>query len=85
MLEGGETHFPRVLGVGGASSIKIKPELGKAVLWANTLNSNPQSIDERTYHEALPVVKGIKYAANAWIHNYDYETPNLWACTGTMG
>ena len=53
------------------------------MLWANTLDSDPQLIDERTYHQALPVVEGRKYAANAWIHVYDYQVPDLWGCTGT--
>lgn len=43
-----------------------------------------QEIDSRTVHEARPVVRGTKYAANSWIHLYDFVTPNLWGCTGTF-
>ena len=38
--------------------------------------------DPRTFHEALPVTKGIKYAANYWLHQFDYLTPHYAACTG---
>jgi prolyl 4-hydroxylase len=33
----------------------------------------PEEKDDRTDHEAQPVLKGIKYGANAWIHNRDYK------------
>ena len=33
-----------------------------------------------TNHEALPVEEGRKYAANVWIHNYDYRTPAAANC-----
>lgn len=75
--EGGETDFPSL-------NIRITPKKGKAVMWPNTLSEDPQLMDERTYHQALPVKKGVKYAANAWIHLYDYQKADLWGCTGTM-
>jgi len=74
---GGETDFPEL-------GIRVTPRRGKALLWANTLDSAPQEMDQRTYHQALPVKKGIKYAANAWIHLYDYQKADMWGCTGTM-
>lgn len=40
--------------------------------------------DTRTTHEAAPVIKGVKYAANTWIHLYDFEHSNLWGCTGAF-
>jgi hypothetical protein len=40
--------------------------------------------DGRTNHEALAVIKGKKYAANSWIHLYNFEHSNLWGCTGTF-
>ena len=51
---------------------------------APTIDSAPDMKEGRTMHEARPVMKGIKYAANSWIHLYDYEIPNLWGCTGTF-
>ena len=44
----------------------------------STLSDFPESQDGRTFHEARPVIKGTKFAANSWIHMYDYEIPNLW-------
>ena len=75
--EGGETNFPDL-------GIKVTPKKGRALLWPSTLNENPEAQDRRTMHEARPVIKGIKYAANAWIHLFDYSIPNLWGCTGSF-
>ena len=35
---------------------------------------DPLSVDERTEHEAMSVISGQKYAANAWIHMYEYKS-----------
>ena len=75
--EGGETNFPRL-------NLSVKPRKGKAVLWPSVLNEDPTKQDTRTDHGSLPVIKGTKYAANSWIHLYDFETSNLWGCTGTF-
>jgi prolyl 4-hydroxylase len=75
--EGGETSFPTL-------GIDVKPKKGKAVLWPSTLDSDPEKIDARTRHEAKAVVSGKKFAANSWIHLYNFEVPNLWGCTGTF-
>ena len=76
--EGGETYFPDL-------DISIQPRRGKAVLWANTLDSAPGSeVDLRIKHEARPVTKGRKFAANAWIHQFNFKIPNLWGCTGAF-
>jgi prolyl 4-hydroxylase len=75
--EGGETYFPTL-------DIAVKPKKGRAVLWPSTLVEFPTQIDPRTMHEARKVIKGRKFAANSWIHVYDYRKPNLWGCTGTF-
>lgn len=76
--EGGETAFPSL-------DIAVKPKKGRALLWPSTLSADPEEQDVRTMHEARPVgPNGLKYAANAWLHLYDYMTPNLWGCTGTF-
>jgi len=75
--EGGETAFPSL-------GIEVKPKKGKALLWPSTLNENPSKMDPNTYHEARPVIRGTKFAANAWIHLYDFRIPNLWGCTGSF-
>ena len=62
--EGGETRFD-YFDNGG---MKVKPKRGRIVLWPNVLDDNPLDVDDRTGHEAMPVIKGHKYGANAWIH-----------------
>eukprot|EP00596_Hydrurales_sp_CCMP1899_P005889 CAMPEP_0119049508 /NCGR_PEP_ID=MMETSP1177-20130426/65056_1 /TAXON_ID=2985 /ORGANISM="Ochromonas sp, Strain CCMP1899" /LENGTH=228 /DNA_ID=CAMNT_0007026839 /DNA_START=506 /DNA_END=1192 /DNA_ORIENTATION=+ len=75
--EGGETAFPLL-------DIKVKPKKGQALLWPSVIDSDSLQYEPRTLHEAKPVIKGTKYAANSWIHLYEYEKPNLWGCTGTF-
>ena len=64
--------------------IAVKPAKGKALLWPSVLDENLEQMDSRTTHEARPVIKGTKYAANSWIHLYDFSKSNLWGCTGTF-
>lgn len=64
--EGGGTHFPLL-------DLTIQPKKGSAVLWPSVLDQSPESKDGRTEHEALPVLKGIKYGANAWVHSRDFK------------
>jgi prolyl 4-hydroxylase len=75
--EGGETRFPSL-------NISVTPKRGRALLWPSTLTDRPDTTDMRTMHEARPVIKGVKYAANAWIHLYNFKVPNLWGCTGAF-
>jgi len=81
--EGGETEFPNLKRPDG-TTVKITPKRGTALLWPSVQNDDPTRQDSRTRHAALPVRKGVKYAANAWIHTYDYSEPNLWGCTGSF-
>ena len=55
--EGGGTHF-------NIQNITVKPKMGRAVIWPSVLDRDPNKKDFRTDHEALPVIKGVKYAAN---------------------
>ena len=64
--EGGETNFPEL-------QVSVQPKCGRAVVWPSVLNEDYNAIDQRTDHQALPVVKGIKYGANAWIHMRDFK------------
>jgi len=75
--EGGETHFNEL-------DISVKPKKGRALVWPSVKDENPTNMDPRMYHEAKSVIKGKKYAANHWIHLYDYITPNHWGCTGSF-
>jgi prolyl 4-hydroxylase len=52
--EGGETNFPKV-------DVTVQPKKGSALLWPSVLDEDPEKKDFRTDHEALPVLKGIKY------------------------
>ncbi|KAL3781708.1 hypothetical protein HJC23_009926 [Cyclotella cryptica] len=77
VLEGGHTHFTRL-------DISVKPKKGRALVWPSVLNEDPSTPDLRMYHEARPVTKGIKFAANHWIHQYDSKNENLWGCSGSF-
>jgi len=71
--EGGGTNFPRL-------DLTFTPKKGSAVIWPNVLDEDPMELDEMTEHQALPVIKGTKYAANAWIHMHDWQRPNEKNC-----
>lgn len=71
--EGGGTKFD-----GGFT---VQPKRGRAVLWPATFNDRPFIKDDRTHHEALPVLRGTKFAANFWIHQFDYVTAHHRGCT----
>jgi len=73
--EGGETFFPDL-------DIKVKPEKGTAILWPNVMSNDPFTKLDSTNHAALDVIKGKKYAINAWIHLFDFTNPHLLGCTG---
>jgi len=63
---GGGTAFPDL-------DITVMPKKGKALLWPSVLNQRPSDKDPRTDHEALPVERGVKYGANAWLHMRDFR------------
>ena len=71
--EGGGTRFPLL-------DITVQPKKGNAVLWPSVKDQYPEDKDPRTDHEALPVLKGLKYGANAWIHNRDYKKAYEMSC-----
>lgn len=71
--DGGGTDFPKL-------GIEVKPKVGRALLWPSVLNSRPMEQDHRTTHAALPVKAGTKFAANGWIHMYDYLSPQARGC-----
>lgn len=52
--EGGGTSFPFL-------DITVQPKKGYALIWPSVLDEDPEKKDRRTEHEALPVLKGIKY------------------------
>jgi prolyl 4-hydroxylase len=74
--EGGGTNFPRAV-EGGITAV---PKKGRAVLWPSVFNNHPNTKDSRSDHQALPVLKGVKYGANAWIHQRDFKSANRVGC-----
>ncbi|EOD40841.1 hypothetical protein EMIHUDRAFT_222192 [Emiliania huxleyi CCMP1516] len=66
---GGGTRFPKL-------NITIEP----ALLWPNVKNGDLGASDMRTDHEALPPLAGLKYAANLWLHQFDFRGPNTHGC-----
>lgn len=62
------------------TGISVQPKQGRAILWPSVKDETPQMIDPRTNHEARPVLKGEKMAANFWIHQYDFKTPHAKGC-----
>ena len=70
--KGGETEFPSL-------NISIKPVKNHAILWNSVLEYNIDDI--QTYHEAKPVLKGKKYAANIWYHSGNFRFYHSLRCT----
>ncbi|KAL3770125.1 hypothetical protein ACHAW5_009666 [Stephanodiscus triporus] len=62
---GGETEFHYL-------NFTATPKKGMALVWPSVMD-NLEKMDDWTWHKALPVVKGVKYGANAWIHLRDYQ------------
>lgn len=73
--EGGGTNFPKL-----NPPITVYPKKGRALIWSHVKHDSPNTKDFRTDHGALPVEKGTKFAANAWIHSKDFKTPNGKGC-----
>ena len=72
-MEGGETHFPVL-------NLTVTPKIGRALLWPSVLDTDPFARDPRTLHEALPVTRGVKIAANYWVHAFPYTMYARRAC-----
>lgn len=67
MEEGGATGFPDL------DWLFVKAKKGTALLWSNVKSDDPTEADRRLVHEGLPVVKGNKFAANVWVHQYNWR------------
>jgi prolyl 4-hydroxylase len=72
--EGGGTNFPFL-------DLTVESKRGRALIWPSVLDEDPHQMDPRTNHQALPVVKGLKYGANAWLHQRDLETATALGCS----
>lgn len=75
--EGGGTDFPDL-------GITVQPKRGRALIWPSVLDEDPDEKDGRTMHQALPVKKGIKYGANAWVHQRSVNVQMVVSCFLTL-
>ena len=76
MEAGGHTHFPRL-------NVSVQPRRGAALLWPSVLDADPNERDDRTEHESVAVVAGTKFAANYWLHMWDFQQPTRHGCGNT--
>lgn len=74
---GGGTRFTDL----PSGAVTFQPQRGKAILWPSVLADQPHTKDERTQHEALPVLSGEKFGANFWIHQFDFKSALRKGCT----
>ena len=72
--EGGETRFTKL-------NISVTPKKGTAILWPSVHSHDPWETESMTYHEAVTVAKGEKYAANFW---YAAARPSSLRCSMHM-
>ena len=63
-FEGGETEFPQL-------NKKIKPEIGKGVLWKNLYEDGYPIIESE--HAGLPVESGTKWILIIWIREAKFQ------------
>jgi len=71
--EGGDTYFPHL-------DLSVRPKAGAALVWPSVRDESVFADDLRTEHEARPVLKGTKYAANFWVHLRNFQTPHAMRC-----
>mmetsp|Transcript_20096 Transcript_20096/g.50862 ORF Transcript_20096/g.50862 Transcript_20096/m.50862 type:complete len:124 (-) Transcript_20096:105-476(-) len=64
---GGGTRFDNL-------GVTVPAVKGSAVMWPSVTDADPSVDEPHTFHQGLPPEVGTKYAANVWVHNYDYRT-----------
>ena len=70
-MVGGETAFPRWVNGKSFHELKVKPEIGKAVLFYDQLPDG--NLDDFSQHSAKPIIQGEKWLINLWIWDPNYE------------
>lgn len=65
---GGATRFPNL------RNLDVQPKKGKVIVWANA-QKNLWKTARGSLHQAMPVERGVKVAANFWVHPYDIRGP----------
>jgi len=76
---GGETHFPRLKDKAG-KSLRVFPKKGAGLLWSNVKNDQLLVQDDLTHHEAVEVTRGQKFAANVWLHMFNFRDAQVALC-----
>lgn len=71
-MVGGETAFPRYVNGKSFHPLKVKPEVGKAILFYDQLPDG--NLDDFSQHAAKPIIKGEKWLINLWIWDPIYKT-----------
>eukprot|EP00547_Thalassionema_nitzschioides_P018267 CAMPEP_0194252042 /NCGR_PEP_ID=MMETSP0158-20130606/26651_1 /TAXON_ID=33649 /ORGANISM="Thalassionema nitzschioides, Strain L26-B" /LENGTH=507 /DNA_ID=CAMNT_0038989341 /DNA_START=35 /DNA_END=1558 /DNA_ORIENTATION=- len=65
-FDGGGTSFPSL-------DLTVTPKKGTVLIWPSVYDELPNTADFRTEHTAMVVTgDGVKYAANAWVHQRDF-------------
>jgi len=70
-MQGGATTFPRWVNAETFEQLKVKPEIGKAVLFYDQLPDG--NMDDFSQHEAQKIFKGEKWLTNLWVWDPAYE------------
>jgi len=70
-MVGGETSFPRWVNGKSFHELKVKPEVGKAILFYDQLPDG--NMDDFSQHAAKPILKGEKWLINLWIWDPDFK------------
>lgn len=70
-MVGGETAFPRWVNGKSFHELKVKPEVGKAILFYNQLPDG--NYDDFSQHSAKPIIRGEKWLINLWIWDPIYQ------------
>jgi len=72
---GGGTRFNKL-------DLHVPAKKGAAVLFVNTLDSDPMATDQRTLHEGVMVLAGEKRGVNLWLRQYNFREFEAAQCTG---
>ena len=67
------TNFPYL-------DLTVTPKRGRAALWPSVWDHDPNKKDSRTNHQAMPVIQGQKFGANAWLHQRNFKDNNAKGC-----
>ena len=59
---GGGTRFDNL-------DVVVPAVKGNAVMWPSVTDADPTQDEPHTFHQGLPPERGVKYAANVWVHN----------------